>query len=79
MKKIQIPLLLFQDLTSYVFDHPDPEDERFAPILAGTREKLEAMRRHEIYTRYKTSQTDSEKENARQEYLERIGVPEAYR
>ncbi len=79
MKNIQIPLLLFQDLTSYVFAHPDTEDERFAPILAGTREKLEAMKRHEIYTRYKTSASEEEKEAAWQEYLDRIGVPEEYR
>ena len=33
----------------------------------------------EVYTRYKTAATSEEREKARQEYLEKVGIPENFR
>ena len=43
------------------------------------QEKLEAMVKRELYTRYKTAGTPEEREKARQEYLEKVGMPENFR
>ena len=42
-------------------------------------EKLDAMVRHELYAKYKAAPTEEEREQARQEYLDRRGVPESFR
>ena len=42
-------------------------------------DKLEAMIRRDSYTKYKTAPTEEEKEKARNEYLDRRGVPESFR
>lgn len=41
--------------------------------------KLDAMLRHELYAQYKTAPTEEQREQARQEYLDRRGVPESFR
>ncbi len=35
--------------------------------------------RHELYAKYKTAPTQGEREKARQEYLEKRGVPDNFR
>ena len=35
--------------------------------------------RHELYAQYKTAPTEEQREQARQEYLDRRGVPESFR
>jgi hypothetical protein len=42
-------------------------------------QKLDAMLRHELYAQYKTAPTEEQREQARQEYLDRRGVPESFR
>jgi len=41
--------------------------------------KLDAMLNRQLYSRYKTAPTEAEREQARQEYLDRRGVPQSYR
>ena len=54
-------------------------DEEMPEIKKGLEEKMEAMVRRELYTRYKTALTEEEREKARKEYLERIGMHNDFR
>ena len=54
-------------------------DEEIPEIKKGLEEKMEAMVRRELYTRYKTALTEEEREKARKEYLERIGMHNDFR
>ena len=37
-------------------------------------EKLDAMAKRQIYSQYKTAPTEEEREKARQEYLNKVGI-----
>ena len=45
----------------------------------GIGAKLDAMLNRQLYSQYKTALTGEQREQARQEYLDRRGVPESYR
>ena len=76
MKSVQIPYVLFVALLQY---HLAMEDDYAEDIRRGLEEKLDAMVRHELYAKYKTAPTEEEREQARQEYLDRRGVLESFR
>ena len=76
MKSAQIPYDLFIDLAMY---HLRGEDDYEEEIRQGLEQKLDAMLNRQIYSRYKTAPTEEEREQARQEYLDRRGVPQSYR
>lgn len=76
MKTVQIPYDLFLDLAMY---HLRGEDDYEEEIRQGLEQKLDAMLNHQLYSRYKTAPTEEEREQARQEYLDRRGVPQSYR
>ena len=68
--------VLFVALLQY---HLAMEDDYAEDIRRGLEEKLDAMVRHELYAKYKTAPTEEEREQARQEYLDRRGVLESFR
>ena len=76
MKNVQIPYDLFMELLHY---HLVQKDDYAEDIRRGLEEKLDAMVRHELYAKYKAAPTEEEREQARQEYLDRRGVPESFR
>ena len=76
MKNVQISKELFLALLHY---HLDGEDEYADEIVQGLEQKLEAMLRRDLYAQYKTAPTEEQRERARQEYLDRRGVPESFR
>lgn len=45
----------------------------------STGQKLDAMLNRQLYFQYKTAPTEEQREQARQEYLDRRGVPQSYR
>ena len=45
----------------------------------STGQKLDAMLNRQLYSQYKTAPTEEQREQARQEYLDRRGVPQSYR
>ena len=45
----------------------------------GLEKKLDAMLNRQLYSQYKTAPTEEQREQARQEYLDRRGVPQSYR
>ena len=76
MKSVQIPYDLFLDLAMY---HLRGEDAFEEDIRHGLEQKLDAMLNRQLYSRYKTAPTKEEREQARQEYLDRRGVPQSLR
>ena len=53
--------------------HLRGEDDFEEKIRQGLEQKLDAMLNRHIYSRYKTAPTEEEREQARQEYLDRRG------
>ncbi len=76
MKSVQIPYELFVDLVLY---HLNDEDDFRDDIRQGLSQKLDAMLNRQLYSQYKTAPTEEQREQARQEYLDRRGVPQSYR
>ncbi len=76
MKTVQIPYELFLDLIRY---HLLEEDDPAEDIQKALEKKLEAMIDRQLYSQYKTAPTEEQREKARQEYLDRRGVPASYR
>ena len=76
MKSVQISYDLFVALVEY---HLVYDDDYAEEIHQGLEQKLDAMVRHELYAIYKTAPTAEEREQARQEYLNRRGVFQNFR
>lgn len=77
--KVQIPAILFFQMVLYVMNHEDNSDPRYRQIRRGIGQKMEAIHRHDLYTIYKTSHIPGKKEQARQEYLDSVGISPAFR
>ena len=54
-------------------------DDVLPEIKKGLEEKMEAMVRRDLYTKYKTAPTEEEREKARQEHLEKVGMHRSFR
>lgn len=77
-KSIQIPERLFLEIAQYfLLDKREPDLEK--SITKGLSDKLEAVIRHDLYTKYKTAPTPEQQEQARKEYLEKAGIPHSFR
>lgn len=80
-KQVQISLELFSDLVDYFY----PDNEKNFPvgyeadvIREQLSDKMQSMINRELFTRYKTAKTPSERERYRREYLERRGFSNAF-
>ena len=76
LKNIQISEELFFALVKY---HLLEMDDVYPEIRKGLQEKFEAMVKRELYTKYKTASTEEEREKARQEYLDKVGMHRSFR
>ena len=76
MKQVQIPQELFVLLIHY---HLMEDDSHVDEIRIGLEKKLDAMVLRELYGKSKTALTEEEREKARQEYLDRRGIPDSFR
>lgn len=76
LKNVQISEELFFALLKY---HLVEIDDVLPQIKNGLEEKLEAMVKRDLYTKYKTAPTEEEREKARQEYLEKVGMHRSFR
>ena len=76
LKNVQISEELFVALLKY---HLVEMDDVLPEIKKGLEEKLEAMVKRDLYTKYKTAPTEEEREKARQEYLEKVGMHQSFR
>ena len=78
MKNVQIPQELFFDLVRY-FILDDTSEERSKAVLTALEKKVDKIAKHETYTLSKTATTESEREKARQQYLDMIGMNKDFR
>lgn len=78
MKNVQITEELFCNLLNY-FLLENETNENYEIIKKQLNEKLDKIIKHDLYTKYKTSETEEEREKARQEYLERVGIHKDFR
>ena len=76
MKNIQIPQELFIRLIRF---HLFDMDEDADLSKKGLEDKMERLARHEIYSKSKTASSEEEKEKARQEYLDMVGMHQDFR
>ena len=76
MKQVQIPQELFILLLRY---HLMEEESHVDEIRIGLEKKLDTMVLRELYGKSKTAPTETEREKARQEYLNRRGIPDSFR
>ncbi|KIR02745.1 hypothetical protein P261_01560 [Lachnospiraceae bacterium TWA4] len=75
-KNVQISYELFLKLVKFhMLGIEDYGDE----IVVELEKKMEAVIRREIYTKYKSALTENEREKARNEYLDRCGIPKGFR
>ena len=73
---LQIPESLFVALMKY---HVLEIEDCLPEIKTGLEEKYEAMMRRELYTKSKTAKTEAEREEARQAYLDKVGMHRDFR
>ena len=81
-KKVQIPLktlLTALIVTDDLINGRDIDMEQVKELHKVINQKLDAMEKRNLYTTYKTSQNEEEKEKARLEYLEKAGIPKDFR
>lgn len=76
-KSIQIPEKLFLEIAQY-FLLEKHEADLEKSIIKGLSDKLEAVIRHDLYTKYKTSPTKEQREQKRKEYLDKIRMPQSF-
>ena len=76
MKNVQIPQELFSSIVRYFLLG---QEELLPEIRKGLEKKMDALAMRELYSQYKTAPTEEERQQARQEYLDRRGVPENFR
>ena len=62
-----------------LYFHLLEDDSRADEIRIGLEKKLDAMVLRELYGKSKTAPTETEREKARQEYLDRRGIPDSFR
>jgi hypothetical protein len=75
-KSVQIPERTFVELIQYFFF--DKHDNRKS-IEQALNNKLEQVVRHDLYTKSKVAASQEEREKARQEYLDRVGIHKDFR
>lgn len=78
-KMIQIPESLYLQIATYILvDQHRTEDCR-RTIEQGILNKFDRQINHDLYSKYKTAPTPEQREKARQEHLDRIGIPDSFR
>ena len=75
-KQVQIPLSLTNRLFRYFLCD---DDSVYDDIKKELESKLDKMLAHELYTRSKTADTAEERERARQQYLDKVGIHKDFR
>lgn len=80
MSKVQISEELFFKLYEYFNLCVELDGKTYQGIVKELEEKFNSLYKHYIYSKYKNQElTDEEREKARQEYLELIGLHPDFR
>ena len=75
-KQSKIPETLLYKLFRYFLCD---DDRVYEDIKKELEIKLEAMIKHELYAKSKTADTAEEREKARQQYLDKVGMRDSFR
>ena len=81
-KQVQIPFKTFVELivvTDDLLNNRELEKDKVQNIYQVLINKLDAIEKRELYTKYKVAPTEEEREEARQKYLEKIGINKDFR
>lgn len=76
MKNVQISQELFIRLVRLLVFELDEDTDLIKKEL---EDKMEKLVRHELYSKFKTASTEEEKEKARQDYLDMVGIHRDFR
>lgn len=75
--RVDMDIDLFRELLILCMNNPEePALRQLSTILQA---KLDRMVERDLYGQYKTAPTEEERELARQEYLNRRGIPDEFR
>lgn len=77
-KTVKIDFKTFIALARY-FTLEEHTNELYGQIKADIDCKIDNLVKHELYTVYKTAETEEEREKARLEYLDKIGMRDSFR
>ena len=79
-KSIQISYELFELLIDYFFiEDTDNKRQIERKIRFELEQKIDAVVRHDLFSKYKTAVTPEEREIARQAYLDKVGMHRNFR
>ena len=78
-KSILLDYDLFVDLYVYACRHSEEDDLQFIRLCVGVKKKLDAMTRHNMYSLYKSGVSEDIRGEARQDYLNAIGLLDSFR
>ena len=80
-KSVQIPARMYISLVRLAYCDLDPaeQDREWATVKECIDAKVEAYTRRELYTKYKSDPDPAERERARQEYLDAVGMRKDFR
>ena len=76
MKNVQISEELFCALVTY---HLLGVENVKPKIEKGLEDKMDALIKRELYTKYKTAPSEEEKEKARKKYMDKRGISDSFR
>ncbi len=77
-KAVQIDYELFLNIVKLVLAEEWTDVELLQSVQNGLEEKINKIIRHNIYTRYRASESVSERIKAKEDYLKNIGVQKKY-
>ncbi|MDD5888981.1 MAG: complexin-2 [bacterium] len=77
-KSVKIDLQTFIKLMRY-FTLDDHSNELYEEIKRDIDSKTDKLYRHELYSQAKTADSEQEREQARQKYLDEIGMRDSFR
>ena len=77
-KTVKIDLQTFIKLMRY-FTLDDHSNELYEEIKRDIDSKADKLYRHELYSQSKTAESEQKREQARQKYLDEIGMRDSFR
>lgn len=78
-KYVKIEYGLFIELYKLIVHNDVDSDESFKRIKQELETKFHRLVNHELYSKYKTALTKEEQEDARQKYLDSVGIHKDFR
>lgn len=78
-KYVKIEYELFIKLYRLIVHNDVDSEESYKKIKQELETKFQKLVNHELYSKYKTALTEEEQEEARQKYLDSVGIHRDFR